>query len=54
MFIDDWFVATTSPPPGTKPGGGHRQEEKNLLPQEYMTRGEGDFHLALSYYFNIN
>lgn len=35
--FDDWFVATKSPPPGTRPGGGHRQEAENLLPQEYMT-----------------
>lgn len=37
MFIDGWFVATKSPPPGTRPGDGHRQEAENLLPQEYMT-----------------
>jgi hypothetical protein len=37
MFIDGWLVATKNPPPGTRPGGGHWQEEKNLLPQEYMT-----------------
>ena len=43
MFIDGWFVPTKSPPPGTKPGGGHRQEAENLLPQEYMTRGERVF-----------
>lgn len=43
MFIDGWFVATKSPPPGTKPGGGHWQEAEKLLPHEYMTRGEGVF-----------
>ena len=43
MFIDGWFVATKSPPPGTRSGGGDRQEAENLLPQEYMTQGERDF-----------
>ncbi|MBT8777655.1 hypothetical protein HHJ06_03175 [Akkermansia muciniphila] len=43
MFIDDWFVATKSPPPGTKPGGEHWQEAENLLPHGYMTRGERKF-----------
>jgi hypothetical protein len=43
MFIDDWFVATKSPPPGTRPGGGHRQEVVKLFPHGYMTLGEGVF-----------
>ena len=45
MFIDGWFVATTSPPPGTRPGGGHRQEAEKLLPHGYMTWGERVFHM---------
>ena len=41
--FDDWFVATKSPPPGTKPGGGHKQKAEKLLPHEYMTWGERVF-----------
>lgn len=52
MFIDDWFVATTSPPPGTRPGGGHWQEAENLLPQGYMTRGERVFQSYTSFKAN--
>ena len=47
MFIDGWFVATKSPPPGTKPGGGHWQEAENLLPHGYMTRGERVFQMSV-------